>query len=368
MRLNDNDHGWRPDAPWNALPVLPPSVDVESKIVLKRCIAARAALAELKVAAELLPNQGILFNMLPMLEAKASSEIENIVTTADALFRYADRGQLALDSATREALRYRAALAEGYDSLADRPLSTSTAIRVCRAILGTDIDVRGVPGTALAGQETGKVIYTPPQGESHLRDLLANWEWYLHEQRDVDPLIRMAVAHYQFEAIHPFTDGNGRTGRVLNVLFLIDQDLIDQPILYLSRYINANRAEYYRLLLSVTREHAWEDWICFMLQGIYQTATWTIEKIVDLRRLERDTTRHIRKMRPKIYSRELVEVIFAQPYCRISNVCAAGIAKRETAARYLSELVSIGVLREHRGVKERLFVNKNLMDLFINED
>jgi Fic family protein len=368
MQSEIPDQVWRPDVPWNALPALPPVADVESKAVLKLCIAARAALAELKAAAESIPNQGILLQMLPMLEAKASSEIENIVTTADDLFRFADRDRSTADSATREALRYRAALAEGYDSLAERPLSTSTAVTVCRAILGSDIDIRRVPGTALAGYDTGSVIYTPPQGESRLRDLLSNWEGYLHEQRDIDPLIRMAVAHYQFEAIHPFTDGNGRTGRILNVLFLIEQDLLDLPILYLSRYINANRTKYYRLLLAITQADAWEEWICFMLRGVYQTATWTVEKIIDLRRLERETIAHIRQERPKIYSRELVDLIFAQPYCRISNVCAAGIAKRETAARYLSELVSIGVLQEYRSQKERLFANRKLIDLFTNED
>jgi Fic family protein len=270
--------GWRPDRAFNDLPRLPPVVELETKPVLKQCITARAALAELKQAAELLPNPAMLINTLPLLEAQASSEIENIVTTADKLFQHlqADAGA---DPATREALRYRHALLEGVEELKTRPLTTRIAESICTQIKGADMSVRRVPGTALANHATGEVIYTPPEGEAHIRDLLANWERFLHEEEAIDPLVRMAAAHYQFEAIHPFTDGNGRTGRVLNSLFLVEQGLLPLPILYLSRFIIANKADYYRLLLAVTREGAWEPWLLYMLRAVEDTAVWTVAKI-----------------------------------------------------------------------------------------
>ncbi len=200
-----------PTQPHNALSPLPPRSDIESRMILKACIGARAALGELKQAGELIPNQAILINTIPLLEARASSEIENIVTTTDRLFRFAQadaEGQA--DPATKEALRYRTALYRGFQSLRTRPLATATAVDICRTIKGVDLDIRRIPGTALANDATGEVIYTPPHGEALLRNLLANWERFLHETDDIDPLIRMAVAHYQFEAIHPFIDGNGR--------------------------------------------------------------------------------------------------------------------------------------------------------------
>src|SRR5256885_7268991 len=211
--------GWHPDRPYNDLPRLPPALDLEPRAVLKQCVAARAALAELKQAAELIPNPAMLINTLPVLEARASSEIENIVTTADKLFQHLQADGNA-DPATKEALRYRRALLEGVKALKNRPLVTRTAETICTQIKGVEMTVRKVPGTALAKGESGGVVYTPPEGEALIRGLLANWERFLHEETSLDPVIRMAVAHYQFEAIHPFTDGNRRTGRVLNSLFL----------------------------------------------------------------------------------------------------------------------------------------------------
>ncbi len=210
---------WHPERPYNTLPPLPPTGDLETKTVLRRCITARAALGELKQAAELIPNQAILINTLPLLEAQASSEIENIVTTTDRLFQHVGHDE-STDPATKEALRYRQALLEGFRALQHLPIHTATAESVCSRIRGVQMQVRRVPGTKLGNTATGEVIYTPPEGEALLRTLLANWEQFLHNETELDPLIRMAVAHYQFEAIHPFTDGNGRTGRVLNSLFL----------------------------------------------------------------------------------------------------------------------------------------------------
>lgn len=359
---------WQPDNPWNDLPRLPPKVELETRTVLKQCIASRTALAELKQAAELIPNQAMLINIIPLLEARDSSEIENIVTTTDNLFRYADSPDEATDAATREALAYRAALYNGFLALKSRPLCTTTAVEICSTIKGAVMDIRKIPGTALANKTTGDVIYTPPVGENLLRELLSNWERFLHDGTDLDPLIRMAVAHYQFEAIHPFTDGNGRTGRVLNSLYLIEEGLLNLPILYLSRYIMANRNTYYRLLQGVTVHNAWENWVRYILKGTEETAHWTTAKITAIRALEEHTRAHVQTRLPKIYSRELAELIFTQPYCRIANVVDAGIAKRQTASEYLKKLVEIGVLIEHQAGKEKLFIHPRLLDLFRQDD
>ena len=361
------DPGWQPNRPYNDLPRLPPAVELETTPVLKQCITARAALAELKQAAGLLPNPAILINTLPLLEARASSEIENIVTTADKLFQHL-RADSGADPATREALRYRHALLEGFNVLKKRPLTTYTAEMICSEIKGVEMHVRKVPGTALANHATGEVVYTPPEGEAQLRDLLTNWEQFLHEEEAIDPLVRMAAAHYQFEAIHPFTDGNGRTGRVLNSLFLVEQGLLPLPILHLSRYLIANKADYYRLLLAVTREGAWEPWLLYMLRAVEDTATWTTAKIGAIRALATHTTDHVRRQLPKIYSRELVDIVFEQPYCRIVNLVEAGIAERQAASRYLKALVSAAVLREQSFGREKLFVHPKLMSLLTRDD
>lgn len=357
---------WQPDQPYLDLPSLPPQVDIETKAILKQCITARAALAELKQAAELIPNQAVLINTLPLLEAGASSEIENIVTTTDKLFQHlGNEGQA--DPATKEALRYSRALFEGFQALNQQPLNTRTIEDICTQIKGVQMNVRRTPGTALANDKTGEVIYTPPVGEDVLRTMLENWERFLHNAVEIDPLIRMAVTHYQFEAIHPFSDGNGRTGRIVNSLFLIQEGLLTLPILYLSRYIIQNKADYYRLLLQVTREQNWEAWIIYVLKGVEETATWTTAKIAAIRALNENTLEFVRQKLPKVYSHELVNLIFELPYCRISSLVEAGIAKRQAASQYLKLLVEIGVLVEARVTKEKLFIHPKLMQLLTKD-
>lgn len=358
---------WRPDQPFNGLPLLPPATEqVESRAVLKACITARAALAELRQAGELLPDQRLLMNLFPVLEARDSSEIENVVTTTEDLFRHAQQDSGA-DAATREALRYRTALHQGYRLLATRPLCTATAIEVCSTIKARAMDIRRVPGTAIGNQATGEVVYTPPVGENVIRDLLSNWEKFVHAEDDVDPVIKMAISHYQFEAIHPFVDGNGRTGRVLNVLYLVEQDLLTLPILHLSRYIVQSKSDYYRLLLAVTREEAWEDWILYVLQGVEQVSRWTCLKIAAIRSLISETSRYVRQRLPKIYSHELVQVIFEQPYCRIGSLVERDIAQRQTASVYLKQLAEIGVLEEQSAGREKLFVHPKLLRLMTQD-
>lgn len=351
----------------NELPELPPGVDIESRPLLKACIEARTALAELKSVGAAIPNQAVLINTIPLLEARASSEIENIVTTSDALFRYAQDDNDA-DPATKEALSYRSALREGFESLRTHPLSTNTAVRVCSRLKNRDMDIRRVPGTALSNAATGEVVYTPPEGEALLRSKLGNWERFIHEATEIDPLIRMAVAHYQFEAIHPFLDGNGRTGRVLNLLMLVEQGLLELPVLYLSRYILRHRVDYYRLLLAVTRDGAWDAWIMFMLAAVTETAQWTRDKIGAIQTLQGEAAEFVKIQAPKIYSRELVDVLFVQPYCRIQNLVEAGIAKRQTASAYLKQLTDLGMLVEIKAGREKLFLHPNFVRLITSED
>ncbi len=357
---------WCADVPYDGLPSLPPAADLESRDVLRRTIAARAALAELKQAAALIPNQAMLITSLPLLEARASSEIENVVTTADELFRSLPTGSVT-DPATREALRYREALLEGYRSLSSLPLGTRTAEAIATRIKGVDTRVRQHPGTLLRNDHTGEAIYTPPSGEPLLRDLLANWETFMHADDGLDPLIRMAVGHYQFEAIHPFADGNGRTGRILNILFLVERGLLGAPILYLSRHVIAHKSTYYERLRGVTAERAWEPWIVFMLEAIEATATWTLAKISAIRDLHGHTTAYVRHALPRVDTHDLLSLVFERPYCRIADVVERGVAQRQTASKRLHELVELGVLQTRPAGRQTLFMHPKLLRLLTLE-
>lgn len=354
--------------PYNELPELSPKADIETKAILKACIGAGRALAELKTAGDLIPNQTVLINTIPLLEASASSEIENIVTTTDSLFRYSSAEDYARDPAVKETLRYRTALYEGFKSIDKRPVCTATAVAVCRTLRNIEMDIRKVPGTAIAGAVSGRIVYMPPEGEELIRKKMANWEKFINEAEEFDPLIRLAVMHYQFEAIHPFTDGNGRTGRILNILFLVQEGLLDIPVMYLSRFIIRNKDRYYSLLQNVTEQGEWESWILFMLEAVEDTARWTVEKIRAISRLLDHTCGYVRLRLPKVYSRELVEMIFIQPYCRISNIVEAGIARRQTASIYLKALVDIGVLREFKAGREKLFLHPKFLKLLTADD
>jgi Fic family protein len=354
---------WNPEIPFD-LPPLP--VDgIETINILKKVTPAARALSALNQVARLLANQNLLVNLIPILESKSSSEIENIVTTTDALFQH-DSDSSNADPATKEALRYKRALFTGFSSITgekSRPLNISTAIEICSELTDKQIDVRKITGTNLKNQRTDEIIYTPPVGETNLRDKLANWEQYLHVH-DVDPLIALAVSHYQFEAIHPFLDGNGRTGRIINILFLIENDLLAQPILYLSRYIVQNKDEYYSLLLKVTSEGDWESWICFMLDAIRITAQWTIDKINAIVELQKSATEHIKENAPKTYSYELVEILFEKPYLRSKDILDRNIYKsRQAAMTNLRVLENLGILESKASGKETLFINNKLLAL-----
>ena len=352
---------WKPTEPYNELPPLPPAAALETKAILKATLTARAALAELDRLAAKLPNPAILERTLPLMEARCSSAIENIVTTDDALFRSAEVPDETSPPALREASRHAQALLEGYHGLAKLPVCSRLAQQVCSRLKGHAMPIRRLPGTVLANH--ARVTYTPPVGEEVIRRLLANWEDYLHAPEGADPLIRMAASHYQFEAIHPFTDGNGRTGRILNTLYLVETGLLQQPLLYLSRYILANRAEYYRLLNAVTSHEAWEPWVLYMLKGVAEVAAWTGAKVREIQVLMEATRGLIARRCPTLPGDTLMRHIFEQPYCRIRHLVEAGVAKRETASRYLAELAKAGVLTEVKSGRDKLFLNRRLLVL-----
>lgn len=352
-----------PLKPYNELPLLPPQTELESKEILKKAISANRALAELKGTGDLIPNQSMLINSIPLQEARASSEIENIITTNDKLFQAAAVTS-ASDPATKEVLYYRTALKNGFDMLQKRPISVNLMIGICRTLKNREVDIRKVPGTTLSNPATGEVYYTPPEGERVIREKLDNLESYIHQEDGLDPLIKMAVMHYQFEAIHPFHDGNGRTGRILNILFLVEKDLLKIPVLYLSRYIIENKNQYYRLLRDVTAKQAWEPWVLYMLAAIEKTAAWTCAKIKAIRDLLEETVIYSKENLPgSVYSRELIDLIFVQPYCKIAYLVEAGIAERKTASVYLKNLEEIGLLRSSQIGREKIYINPKLIEL-----
>jgi len=355
---------FNPQQPYNDLPELPLPFEFETKAVLKQAIEANKALAELKGAGELVPNQAILVQTIGLQEAKLSSEIENIVTTNDELYRaFASHGAKA-DPHTKEVLRYNKALWHGFDCIRNqnRLLTTNLFEELFQIIKQSSAGVRKTPGTKLANSQ-GEIIYTPPEGENVLRDKLANLEKFIYAEDDLDPLVKLAIIHYQFEAIHPFTDGNGRTGRILNILYLIERNLLDIPVLYLSRYIIENKNDYYIGLRQITEDSKWEPWIIYMLQAIEKTARETRQKILDIRDLLQEDIERIRDKLPKTYSKDLVELLYNQPYCKIRFLEEAGIAQRQTASAYLKALEKIGLLNAVKIGREIYYINIKLLSL-----
>ena len=358
---------WNPAIPYDELPDLPPPIEIETKPVLKAAIEARVALATLDQAARRMTNPTVLINSLPLLEAQASSEIENIVTTADDLFKFAQDESAATNPATKETLKYRTALFAGIKLIEDRPLSSTTASQVCTIVKGCEIDVRKLTGTYIGNPATKAAIYTPPSGENMIRNKLGNWGSFIHHQGGLDPLVAMAIAHYQFEAIHPFEDGNGRTGRIMNILMLISAGLINQPILYLSRYIIEKKDEYYRLLLEVTKDGNWEEWILFVLEGVRKTALSTVAKIDQIQALQDEALSTIREA-TSAANADLLAVLFEQPYCRISNVVEGCRVSRPTATNWLNALVREGVLVDVKAGRERIFINSKFFQLLMRPE
>ena len=354
-----------PQKPYNDLPLLPPKQDIETRNILRKTITAGRALAELKGLGETIPNQSMLVNSVVLQESKASSEIENIITTDDALFRAFTAKTSRVDPSTKEVLRYREALWEGYNELKKRPiLATNLFVKLVQRIKENQAAIRRTPGTTISNAATGEIIYTPPEGEAVIRDKLKNLEDYIHGEDDIDPLIKLALIHYQFETIHPFSDGNGRTGRIISILYLVFQGLLDLPVLYLSKFIIDRKNDYYRLLRRVTEKNEWEPWILYMLDAVEETATFTRKRILDIRDLMTETMEMAKETLPgRVYSKELIELLFCQPYIKGQFLVDAGIAKRKTAAEYLKDLEKTGILTGKRIGREMLYLNTRLYDL-----
>jgi Fic family protein len=359
---------WDPKKPHNDLPSLPPQGEVETVGVLKLAIEARAALAALNQATLSMTNPAVLINAIPLLEAQASSEVENIVTTTDELFMHA-QDESSANPATREALRYRTALFEGFESVANRGIvTTNTAREVCSIIKMHTMDLRRSNGTFIGNPDTQVAVYTPPEGYGVIDAKLGDWELFVNSSAGYDPLVRMAIAHYQFEAIHPFEDGNGRTGRVLNVLMLVAAGLLSQPVLYLSRYIIGNKNDYYKRLLAVTAEGAWTDWIEYMLEAVRQTSLSTLSKIDAIRTLQGTMKLEMSQAISGGGHVGLLDVLFEQPYCRISNVMEVCGVSRPTATNWLNALKDNGVLVDVKVGRERLFINTRYMRLLVEDE
>lgn len=347
--------------PYNELPLLPPKVDLDHPRILHKAINANRRLAELKGAVLSIPNQNILVNGIVLQEARLSSEIENIVTTNDELYRAAADESLTKDPQAKEILRYRQALWHGLEVLKSKPLSTNLFIEIVSIIKESKMSVRKVPGTKIASQN--EVIYIPPEGESIIRDKLSNLEKFIHAEDNIDLLIKLAIMHYQFEAIHPFTDGNGRTGRIINILYLVEKGLLDNPILFLSHYILKTKSQYYQYLREVTEKAAWIEWICYMLEAIETTAKETQSRVMNILNAMDEVTALVKDRASQIYSKDLIETIFMHPYSKVQFIVEAGIVKRQTAAAYLKQLEELGVLRGERVGKEQYYMNTNLIHI-----
>ncbi len=342
---------------------LPLVHQVETTKVLKKTISANRALAKLNGVAKIIPNQNILINSLVLQEAKDSSEIENIITTHDELFR-AGLDIASVTNETKEVQHYRQALLKGFALVQEHGLLLKRDIIAMQQELEqNDAGVRRQSGTVLRNVATGEVVFEPPQEYEVIQDLLTNLEQYINEPNDIDPLINMAIIHYQFESIHPFYDGNGRTGRIINILYLILKELLDIPILYLSSYIIQNKADYYRLLQEVRTENNWEEWILYMLDGVEQTSLETIELINGIHRLMGEAKDEIKEKLPKIYSKDLVEILFMHPYTKIEFLMSGMDIHRDTASKYLRELESIDVLESIKIGRSKFFVNKQLFNI-----
>ena len=357
-----------------SIPSLPLPYDLETKEVLKQLNRANRKLAELKGVAQTIPNERILISSLTLQEAKDSSEVENIVTTQDDLYRAGlDPSHQFINAATKEVLFYREAINEGFRMVRNKDILTLNDIKHVQEILEQNTaGFRTTPGTQLKRENDGAVIYTPPQDGMAIVRYMSNLEQFINDDHlsQLDPLIKMAIIHHQFESIHPFYDGNGRTGRIINILYLVITGLLDLPILYLSRYITHNKGEYYRLIQAIRDKNTdnaaeWEAWILFMLKGVEVTAEDTISLVKNIGRLMAEYKNVIRPDFGSKYNHELLNGLFYHPYTKIDHVVANMQVSRQTASKYLDRIVALGLLKKEKMGKENYYINTRLMNLFI---
>lgn len=351
------------------IPRLPLTLDLETKAILKKTATARSALAEMKGAALSIPNESILISTLSLQEAKDSSAIENIITTHDELYQGDYLKKEFKSIASKEVHNYAEALRWGFETVRQKGFLTNNHIIQMQAILEeNDAGFRKVPGTGLKNEQTGEIVYTPPQTHDDVVAFMSNLEQFINvnELSDWDPLVKMAIIHHQFESIHPFYDGNGRTGRIINILYLVKEGLLKLPILYISRYINQNKVDYYRLLQKVRTENAWDEWVLYMLDGVEQTSLQTIKIIEGIKTLMHSHKVRMRTELPKIYSQDLLNNLFRHPYTKIDFVMEETEVSRKTAAKYLDELVKLGIVSKQKIWKDNYYINTDLFKLLQN--
>jgi Fic family protein len=353
-----------PEVPYNSLPPLPPQAEIENKVILKKTISASRALSELKGAITNLPNPALFIDTINLQEAQASSAIENIITTQDELFKASIADKKNDNPATKEVMHYKDALWYGVEQIEKRPiLNTNLFISLAQIIKENQSSIRNAPGTQLKNPATNTVVYTPPEGENVIREKLKNLEDFIHAEDNIDPLVKMAIIHYQFEAIHPFFDGNGRTGRIILLLYLKMTNLLELPALFLSSYIIQHKAEYYTNLRKVTEEDNWQDWIMFMLDMVEQTALKGREQINKIEQLMNHMAIEIQNKLPKIYSKDLMEELFRLPYTKRNQLEKAGLGNLKTVGNYLKELEKMGFLKSEQVGKEKLYLNFRLLEV-----
>lgn len=351
------------DIPYNDLPILPPKQDLETTAVLRKTITASRALSKLNGAITNLPNPKLFLDTIHLQEAKASSEIENIITTNDDLYQAVIADKKFDNPAAKEVISYKEALWHALDRLEKKPfLTTNLCIDIVQRIKQNSSGIRKTPGTTLSNIK-GEVIYTPPSGEAVIRDKLANLEKFINEENKLDPLIKMALMHYQFEAIHPFADGNGRTGRILLLLYLKLEKLLDVPAIYLSEYIINNKTAYYNKLRVVTEKEDWEGWILYMLDMVEITAQKGLERLGKITSLMEKMSNDIRTQLPKAYSRELIEILFRLPYTKRQHLVDEKLGTPKTVGNYLRDLEQAGFLKSIKVGKEKLYLNFQLMEI-----
>lgn len=346
------------------IPTLPFPQNIETKPVLKKLTLAHKALAELNGVAETIPNEVIILNTLSLQEAKDSSAIENIITTHDELYSSDNLAQQFVSPAAKEVHNYATALKEGFTSVKQKGfLSCNQIIEIQETLEESNAGFRKLPGTNLRNELTGEIVYTPPQSYDEIVSYMSNLEKFMNDNElcDWDPLVKMAIIHHQFESIHPFYDGNGRTGRIINILYLVNEGLLNLPILYLSRYINQHKADYYKLLQRTRTSHDWEPWLLYMLDAIEQTAIQTSGIVRGIRSLMMQYKHQIRTELPKIYSQELINNLFKHPYTKIDFLVNELQVTRQTASKYLEQLIVKGLLTRHKTGKENYYINDALL-------
>jgi len=349
---------------------LPPKIDLETKVVLKQLTSAHRYLAELKGLVATIPNETILINTLALQEAKDSSAVENIITTHDELYKAELLYDIFNNSSAKEVHRYANALKKGFDLVrANKILSTNIILQIQEELENSTAGFRKLPGTVLKNEFSGEVVYTPPQNPQTIISLMQNMDEYLNNDslHNIDPLIKMAIIHHQFESIHPFYDGNGRTGRIINILYLVIKDLLNIPVLYLSRYIITNKNEYYKLLQEVRISENWEPWILYMLKGVEETSQQTIFLVQSIKELMMEFKHKIRRELPKIYSQDFLNNLFRHPYTKIEFLMRDLNITRITATKYLNLVTKLGFLERKKIGRTNYYINTRLFNLFVNQ-